>query len=160
MKTLNETIYFIDQWQQRNTTNWSLLDDALFYLRAFRDAECAVEEEKKRYQEAIKNCEEVENNYRAKLREVERLRSELTNAEIEAIKTDLNEPLTWSELKSFEDKPIWIEEWRRRYGKTEYARWWIVMTWINDEEMGDSQRWQFKKEDMGFSWNAYRKERK
>ena len=156
---MDETIYFIDQWQQRNTTNWSLLDDALFYLRAFRDAENAVEEEKKRYQEAIKNCEQTENKYRSNLREVERLRSELTNAEIEAIKTDLNEPLTWSELKSFEGKPIWIEEWRRRYGKTEYERWWIVMTWIDAEEMGDSQRWQFKKEDMGFSWNAYRKER-
>ena len=38
--------------------------DALHYLKAFRDAKYALEAEKDRYAEAVRNCERAENKYR------------------------------------------------------------------------------------------------
>lgn len=40
------------------------IQDALHYLKAFRDAKDALEAEKDRYAEAVKNCEEAENKYK------------------------------------------------------------------------------------------------
>jgi hypothetical protein len=82
-----------------------------------------------------------------------------------------NEPLTWSELKQCEGKPIWIESYdpiddKRGWHKAE----WYLLQWCRDDEdpewnmlyaINDGQeQCTYYLKDMGERWTAYRKERK
>ena len=65
-----------------------------------------------------------------------------------------NDPLTWSELREMEGKPVWI--------KWAMVDEWLLIDCINDEYMvvracngAGEYLWQ---EHMGKTWQAYRKE--
>lgn len=69
-----------------------------------------------------------------------------------------NEPLTWSELKQMEGKPVWVET---RCGK--YATWGIV-DHFDVSEYGIARMFlrgdgYLEKQEQGDVWQAYRKER-
>ena len=153
-----------------------LEDDSLFYLREYRDKQHDLDiriadskrafaqlgEENQRYQEAIKNCERVENKYRIELREAERLRSQLTQEYIEVIKNDLNEPLNWGDLRTMEGKPVWIlesvfnpdsEEMLSRKG-----HWDIVRKVYPEQITFYVQGMSYHKSWQGIGWNAFRRE--
>ena len=76
---------------------------------------------------------------------------------------DANNPLTWSELKSMEGKPVWVEG--------EHGCIWNHKSWALirlDDEYDDSiicvgtdnglYEFVIGKEDYGTDWQAYRKE--
>lgn len=131
--------------------------DALHYLKEYRDkahrldigiAEHARSFEQlgveiARYQEAVKNCEEAENKYR-----------QLAQNSVEVG----NPPLTWDELKSMEEKPVWLIN-----TATEEAEWVLVGEWFDEDEMRICRMWRdyanyISREFYGNIWQAYRKE--
>ena len=65
-------------------------------------------------------------------------------------------PLTWDELRQMEGKPVWVEFLKD--GES-YDAEWIIIQDINDECMGDTQRFTYQKLDYSDKWQAYRKER-
>jgi hypothetical protein len=74
-------------------------------------------------------------------------------------KEQANQPLTWDELKTMEDKPVWIE-----YGSDEdtaLKRWCLVQI-VLDEYISLATTAIFfraEKSKQGKTWQAYRKER-
>ena len=69
---------------------------------------------------------------------------------------EANPPLTWDELQKMKGKPVWVEFLRD--GES-YDAEWIIIQDINDECMGDTQRFAYQKLDYSKLWQAYRKER-
>ena len=111
-------------------------NDALHYLKAFRDAKDTLEAEKERYQEAVSNCNAVETKYMLMVKEALR-----------------NDPLSWSDLKQMEGKPVWYEH--------EFWKGWIILgkveQGVNCEMIPDrEEKWYIVKDG---SAKAYRKER-
>lgn len=111
--------------------NWAT--DALYYLREYRNC----------HENLIRNCnrhEELYNQYRDMIDELEK-----------------NDPLTWDELKQMERKPVWVEY----YG---YMSCWEIIERIGNSKLYDGQFIEthmsiLHKEDIGKTWQAYRKER-
>ena len=70
-----------------------------------------------------------------------------------------NPVLTWEQLKTMKDKPVWVEVYGNWYGK-----FWAFVEVVNDAYMNFYQKGQeypedLWKRDIGKSWQAYRKER-
>lgn len=118
-----------------------LMGDALFYMKALRDAKDTLEREKERYQEAVKNCEKAENKYYM-LCELNR---------------QPNDPLTWDELKTTEGKPVWVEQCN---GDT---KGWLLILRTNYDVINCTTKhgnsFYLYKSSYGEKWQAYRKER-
>ena len=120
------------------------LTDALHYLQAFRDAKDTLEREKDRYAEAVRNCDKAEAKYTMLCMEYAG-----------------NDPLTWDELKQMEGKPVWVEYIRSR------KCWHIIRNIQVASFDGKDHDWlrvdmdgvYFDKDDLGKTWQAYRKER-
>ena len=73
---------------------------------------------------------------------------------LEEYKKDLNNPtLTWEELEQMRDEPVWIQEGDHGY--------WIIIKSFSITSFGihwlNSAEGCLEKEDMGISWNAYRR---
>ena len=73
-----------------------------------------------------------------------------------------NPPLTWSELKQMEGKPVWVED--HNDDDEPYNRWYIVERFI--KEQGDEYAvlndYYFSRKyfnDRTDGWQAYRKEK-
>ena len=84
----------------------------------------------------------------------------LTKKEHEFAIEDKNEPLTWDELKQMEGKPVWVEENWHKYE----AKYWSIHHGISDGYDGDEILYlqpftTLSKNNMGKTWQAYRKER-
>ena len=66
-----------------------------------------------------------------------------------------NEPLSWDELRQMEGKPVWVEA-------DYFEKGWflvdasLVDIWVTGYDCAEHQ---LRKEDIGVSWQAYRKER-
>ena len=120
-------------------------DDALYYLKKYRDNFEARNDQVTRYQKAAKDCEEILTDYVA----LKQYWSEQQE----------NPPLTWDELKTMEGKPVWVVfttagKWRYDYGE------WIIITYIDDYELIDNDDYGFyPQKSYGTEWQAYRKER-
>ena len=162
MKTLDEVIKGFECCQEINCAecpyaNWDNTDvarcndtnkedDALHYLKAFRDAKDALDTERERYAEAVKNCEVAENKYK-------RLCEETPQKVREASQ---NSPLTWSELQQMEGKPVWMED---SNDKGE----WVLLSGTEDEYLyfvyRDCVEYKIYRDEQGKRWRAYRKER-
>jgi hypothetical protein len=185
--TLEETVQWmercISEGADWNEDFWSNYVDALHYLKEYRENKSGLEKTKEalevkkkiyedmtekimqqgqenearcqaeiaRYQEAVKNCERAENLYKQKQKAAEDA--------LWKIASDPNEPLTWDELKTMEDKPVWIE-----YGTDEdtaLKRWCLVQI-VLDEYISLATTAIFfraEKSKQGKTWQAYRKER-
>lgn len=140
MKTLNEVI----EWMEKIVlpmTFEAVKEDALHYLKAFRDAKDTLEMEKDRYAEAVANCNAVETKYMLMAKDALR-----------------NEPLTWEELKQMEGKPVWVE------GTSLKSAWYLILDFDVDNDMmlcvGQYyERIPLHCDRLGIYWQAYRKER-
>lgn len=68
-----------------------------------------------------------------------------------------NRPLTWSELKQMEGKPVLVVE--EGYQTWEY---WSIVYWMKDDELtllNENGQMTYSKNEQGTVWQAYRKER-
>lgn len=71
-----------------------------------------------------------------------------------------NAPLTWEQLKQMEGKPVWIEYDDHDKGrKRTYFKIWDVVDFLSGGDMCMVSKWTFQKDDLGKTWQAYRKER-
>jgi hypothetical protein len=169
MMTLDEVIIGI---KEQMGLGDPVLIDALHYLKAFRDAKDALEREKDRYAEAVKNCERAENIYKQKQKAAEDAlwickedKDDLTALRAYWAEQQANPPLTWDELKQMEGKPVWVES----HGDiTEFTGWTIVRNALEDRVHfifshydGEFLTYEMALPDVTFGkeWNVYRKER-
>ena len=126
--------------------------DALHYLKtyqankhAYEEGNRKAEEARERYMEAVRNCEVAENKYKRLCKGTSQ------NSAV----TSQNDPLTWQELKQMEGKPVWVEA-------DYFEKGWflvdasLVNIWVTGYDCAEHQ---LRKEDIGVSWQAYRKER-
>jgi len=74
-------------------------------------------------------------------------------------RSDENEPLRWSDLKEMFHKPVWIE--------TDVKKGWNIIASIDNDDMQvihtahrGPKLSGFTRDDLGKTWNAYRKDRK
>lgn len=95
--------------------------------------------------------------------------------------SEKNNPLTWSELKQMEGKPVWVEMVGFSLGGYPMSwKYWAIVSLCDeeilrivhdqfenldlaDEELGvwnANAIWDMPKEDYGKTWQAYRKELK
>ena len=154
MKTLDEVIEELE--------DEGLFADALHYLRAYRENQQAyvensqkAEEARERYLEAVKNCELAENRYR-------RLYEETSQ---KCAVTSQNDPLTWSELKQMEGKPVWVEV---DGAKALHTSGWCLVghtqftTWAGVESCSLVKvgvTYALPIAEYGKTWTSFRKER-
>ena len=76
-----------------------------------------------------------------------------------------NPALTWEQLKQMEGKPVWVEE-QYALSKDWHGAWHIV-DMLHDGEFWDEEEKEllttdedrFRKDGLGKTWQAYRKER-
>jgi len=157
MKTLDEVIFEAPY----TPTPWEV--DALHYLKEYRSDKLQWEADRKLWQEKGLEFEE------AKQRLIEAAKGfQKAKAEIEEISSDyvalkqwwteqqVNPPLTWDELKTMEGKPVWVEGDR--------GNMWIIVgsfpRWMPNAFADSVPHIWWKKEYLGKTWQAYRKERK
>ena len=73
-----------------------------------------------------------------------------------------NDPLTWDELQKMEGKPVWIEA---DNGQEKFQHWFIIDEFTLSDIPGLQIMWclqqsfRFWEQDLGVTWQAYRKER-
>lgn len=100
--------------------------------------------------------------------------------ELTAKLVELNEPLTWQELQQMEGKPVWVEMVGFSLGGNAMSwKFWAIVSLCDDEifrivhdqfenmKVADEEQgvwnacaiWDMPKEDLGKTWQAYRKER-
>jgi len=132
-------------WVDRDTYN-----DALHYLKMYRSDQIQWEADRKLWVDKQKQVDEARQKYIDKLKELE-------------IGT-LNDPLTWDELKQMEGKPVWVE---LTYPKGGYSHWGIIegfpkagYEFITLRGFHQIDSFSLMDEEMGTTWQAYRKERK
>lgn len=106
--------------------------DALHYLKEYRT-------EKKTLRDSKEHYEYWEHKYYAEL--------------------EKNDPLSWDELKQMEGMPVWVE-------LPEFKKWGLNAGTYVDAFCHENitikvlhDLWHLDKEQMGKSWQAYRKER-
>ena len=89
---------------------------------------------------------------------------ELANDSVSFVKWKENPPLTWEELRHMEGKPVWIEQ----FDAIDSTRGWRCCNWmliefINnsylDARNSDGEQYNLNKDEQGYIWQAYRKER-
>lgn len=142
MLTLDEVIALMEDERRCDAPMYK--DDALHYLKKYRDNFDARNDQVERYQKAAKECEEILTDYVA----LKQYWAEQQS----------NEPLTWSELKQMEEKPVWIEflnddPWSNS--------WWVVGE-VRKDDIIIAQyldEAELCEDDLGEFWQAYRKER-
>jgi hypothetical protein len=147
MKTLDEVIYLYENRKSLligKATRDEMEEDILYYLKKYRDNFEARNDQVERYQRAAKECEEILTDYVA-LKQYW--------AEQQA-----NNPLTWSELKQMEGKPVWIE----LLGKGHWKGWDVIGGFYTDDfgdAMCTARLDDYYLTDLDKTWQAYRKER-
>ena len=135
--------------------NDCFFNDALFYLKEYQKVDSNYWSEK-----AISELNNIADAYF--LRAYREDKDELTALLAYRKEQNENAPLTWSELKQMEGKPVWVE-----YISCNRKAWAIVDCFYTDAFLKDRMNvalphdyWNLEKEMMGKTWQAYRKERK
>ena len=127
--------------------------DALFYLKEYQKVDSNWSE---------KAISELHNIADANFLRVYREdKDELTALRAFWKEQHENAPLTWDELKTMEGKPVWLE-----YESCNRKVWAIIDCFYTDAFLKDKMNvvltydyWNLKKEMLGKTWKAYRKER-
>ena len=145
MKTLDEVIDYCEGKQ--TCGEWIGIADALYYLKAFREAKDALFADQKRTIEAYCQWKDAKEKL-----EAQTSRTMWVDNHFQFEISD-NPPLTWDELKQMKGEPVWIQEGDHGY--------WIIIDnfsitsygyhWLNSVERC------LEKEYMGISWQAYRR---
>lgn len=71
--------------------------------------------------------------------------------------SERNEPLTWDELKTLNGKPVWLE--LTYPGYQPWCGWEVIDHDGVNEKWMSTYRDDYNREQMGKTWQAYRKER-
>ena len=144
MKTLAEVI---DELEDEG-----LFADALHYLKMYRSDMRMYAENQKHWEDELK--QKIKDFGDAKDRYVKRLK--------ELDIGTLNNPLTWEELKQMEGKPVWVEVSEAGFWgyvlETECAER-EIMPRIQILDCSIDRRMNLHKDEIGKTWQAYRKER-
>ena len=178
MKTLDEVIRAIDycmftsdcspcSYKEVKDCAREKMKDALHYLQDYRmlvndfaEKRQELEDEKARYQEAVRNCEEAENKYRKAEQDALKALDDWASRPIEENKklvlTVDNSPLAWQELKAMEGKPVWVEALLYKQ--------WAIIAYVGDEHIRFEGANLYAPESRVYmgdanGWQAYRKER-
>ena len=176
MKTLDEVIKAMEccisgvpcagvcPYYDNDCLEHDMENDALFYLREYKDMKQKIEAMK---EDAI----EAECKYHEAEEKLEAQRLQMMWVDKHFKFEEPNDPLAWDELKEMVGKPVWVEEFfpvmEDETGATEdegrYDKYWaiidnvkakkIFITWRN----GNFQSLSLNR--MGEYWQAYRKER-
>lgn len=128
--------------------------DALHYLKAFRDAKDALDAERERTIDAYCQWKDAKEKL-----EAQTIQMMWVDKHFQFEISD-NPPLDWETLKTMEGKPVWIyclssykegipSSWTGWEVIQSFAKGWMKTTALN--------RWH--KDDLGKTWQAYRKER-
>lgn len=140
MKTLSETIKDMEQCKYLDSDCSQC--PAIYYLKEYREKE--VE-----YDNAYETMERVRKQYRE-------AKQQYITAHANLYAEEPNDPLTWDELELMVGKPVWVET---KY----YSSRWAVITDVDDVRIRFVGRQLLDSEivqEMGDTWQAYRKERK
>lgn len=173
MKTLNEVIKVFEDCFGDGRIVISPLEvepdygaDALHYLKMYRSGKIEYENNLKQWSELGKNVvadyEEVKKKHIEAIKALENEREMYLNA---MALWEENPPLTWDELITMEGKPVWMEYNLHLSDKDarSRSRMWIIvqniMPWRQDDELIYYSGFVFGKEEIGETWQAYRKER-
>ena len=111
-------------------------DDALHYLKEYRSEKAMWKADRKRFLDWIEQYKESREKHQQAVIELKK-----------------NPPLTWDELKRMEGKPVWVEY--TSDGKGE----WTIIRIVEENNLIDDIG-VYPREDIGKTWQAYRKERK
>ena len=134
MKTLEEVI---TACSEQSVISGSTLEDVVWYLKEYRDADADLKNEIAYYQKTTDSLME-------------------TLKMLEAANKEINEPLTLDELLVMIGKPVWIES-------VIGSAWYLVGGRHSDDAIEFSDARNYKAigimEDYGKKWQAYRKER-
>jgi hypothetical protein len=141
MLTLDEVIALMEDERRCDVPMYK--DDALHYLKKYRDNYEARNDQIERYQKAAKECEEILTDYVA-LKQYW--------AEQQA-----NPALSWDELAQMvaNGKPVWIE--MNHFG----VHWYFIDMVTEDIAIFIGiykENVQLYRSEYGKTWNAYRKE--
>lgn len=155
---------------------YPLKNDALHYLRNYRENQHAyeegnrkAEEARERYLEAVKNCELAENKYKRLCKGTsqnfadtsQKITCPQCHSEF-VILPEANNALTWQELTQMKGKPVWIVDSiiDENEGTITREGHWDIVRKIYPEQiafyvqgMTNHKSWQ------GVGWQAFRKER-
>ena len=101
------------------------------------------------------------------LKEYKRVQNKIEKIALGSIEDTLdkldNKPLTWDELKTMEDSPVWVEWVEVVIGGSHSIRDWFLIEWIDNNNheviIRDRHGNQILYRD-GSDWQIYRKEHK
>lgn len=128
-------------WVDRETYN-----DALYYLREYRSEKVMWEADRKGYLDWIEQYKEAREKHQQAVIELKR-----------------NDPITWDELRQMEGNPVWVEILSDEIDLS--SRWMMVARETKAHSLplaytDDMGHWIYGHEDdLGKTWQAYRKER-
>lgn len=132
-------------------------DDALHYLKAFRDAKNALDADREKTIEAYCQWKDAREKLEAQTSLMmwvdKHFQFEISD----------NPPITWDELKTMEGKPVWVEVDEKYKGWVMVGKFYSFFEYedvdahVNLYYFGRSM--EYSKEMYGFYWQAYRKER-
>ena len=143
MKTLDEVIEIASDWTN-GFDEMSIEKQMLYYLKMYRSDKAQYEADRKHWEDDLSQ----------KLREFDEAKDKLIAKYKELEIGTLNEPLTWDELKTMEGKPVWVEA-------DYFEKGWflvdasLVDIWVTGYDCAEHQ---LREENIGVSWQAYRKE--
>lgn len=145
MKTLDEVIEIASDWTN-GFDEMSIEKQMLHYLKEYRNKEMF-------YNQSVDHMVLMMNEHEDRVA--------MYLAEMHK-----NNPLTWSELKQMEGKPVWVEI-------NGYNGYWTIVHWNSNIVFEEYYDWIASPEDpmkaplvslddtnFGKTWQAYRKERK
>lgn len=135
-----------DQW----CINY-LMEDALHYLKAFRDAKNALDAEREKTIDAYCQWKDAKEKLEAQTSQKmwvdKHFQFEISD----------NPPLTWDELKQMKGKPVWVEA--GKFG----SHWYLIEEICPNETIVCLGKFHesitLYHEDILTYWQAYRKER-
>ena len=137
-------------------------------LKEGQEREARCQAEIARYQEAVKNCEIVENKHKAYELGYIHAMADYEEQKRFWTESQTNPPLTWDELKGMEGMPVWVEERLMIDGKERHDNRWFLVGKVTDKYMDGTDleaELRYKRCDYAFDfpehshWQAYRKER-
>ena len=127
------------------------MKDALHYLKEYKI-------KRERIMAKAQDCEDAEKRLQDEIAVYKEILTDYVALKQYWAEQQSNEPLTWSELKQMESKPVWIELLDKGHWKG-----WDVICGFYEDDFGDAMCTarldDYYLTDHGKTWNAYRKER-
>lgn len=152
MKTLNEVIKAFEYIYENDPIAWTYGVDALHYLKEYRDVKNALDAEREKTIEAYCQWKDAKEKLEAQTSHTmwvdKHFQFEISD----------NPPLTWDDLKSMKDKPVWIEFFFED-GQPFTSDWFLVYS-VSESFCDVAGKLGISRLVKNDYWQAYKKERK